>query len=178
MSSIKILPELELFQPPDFPFLVFAQNSRSTNWGKIEVPEETDIPDDFDFSKMLFKRVITPFSEQHTEVDHTVSNYKNDKELYHRLTPILVQLEDGQETDINWNFDPSSKYGPPKWKNFFPSCGGNRQSPMELSSCQNATQMSRLRLTEMNTRPTEVSITNTGHSSKFFSPSSCGSSTN
>lgn len=64
------------FNHPDFPFLVFAQNSRSTNWGKIEVPEETDIPDDFDFSKMLFKRVITPFSEQHTEVDHTVSNYK------------------------------------------------------------------------------------------------------
>lgn len=90
------------------------------------------------------------------------------KKLKHFLQ--FLQLDDGQETQVRWNYNPKDKGGPLRWQNYFPQCGGTRQSPMELSNCQNATQMSRLRLTEMNTRPTEVNITNNGHSSE-----NCGS---
>lgn len=126
------------------------RQNKSMSWGKVDV-EETDIPDDFDFATMSFKRLASPFSDQHLEVDE--------------------KLENEEEEDVRYTYDPNHKYGPHRWVNYFPQCGGrkdSRQSPMDLSSCKNATQMSHLRLTEMNTRPIEIALTNNGHSSKLF----------
>lgn len=109
--------------------------------------EETDIPDNFDFATMSFKKVESPFSDQHLEVED--------------------RLETDEENDIRYTYDPTNQFGPQNWQRYFPQCGGNRQSPMDLSSCQNATKMSNLRLTEMNTRPVEITLTNNGHSSEF-----------
>lgn len=113
---------------------------------------------------LLLVRSIMDFDDKLSD-DANLSQLLSQPPIHKPFSYYQEYLNDG-DADTPFTYIPGHEYGPSNWKKYYPSCGGDQQSPINVRTlkCVSHTFPKPLMYPDSDKQPTKVTIENNGYS--------------